>query len=86
MAVAPPSPSGETVSVSFIALTLVMTVCFLCMDDAANDGELLLPSITESVAVSPPFPVHSSPLREQSVVLRISLASVTGNMQRRWRI
>lgn len=38
-------------SVSFIALTLVMTVCFLCMEDAANDVELLLPSITESAAV-----------------------------------
>lgn len=34
--------------------------------------ELLLPSITACLAVGLPFPVNSSPLKEQSVVLEIS--------------
>lgn len=63
-----------------------MTGCFLCMVDTSHDVELLLPSITESVAIGLPFPVHSSPLREQSVVLEISLAWAIGNMQCRWQI
>lgn len=45
----------------------MMTVCLLCKVQAAHhDVELLLPSITASVAVGKPFPVHSSPLPQQS--------------------
>lgn len=47
---------------------------------------LLLLSITDSVAVCLPFPVHSSPLRKQSEVLEISLAWATGNMRCRRQI
>lgn len=43
------------------------------MVEGSHDVELLLPSITASVEVGLLFPVHSSPLREQSGLLEISL-------------
>lgn len=72
--------------IPFIGLILVMTVCFSCMVDVSNHVELLLPSITASAAADLPFPVHSSPLREQSVVLEIGLVQAIGDAQRRWLI
>lgn len=42
------------------------------MATGSHDVKLLLPSITASVAVGLPFPVNSSPLRDQSVVREIS--------------
>lgn len=75
------------ISVSlFIGLILVMTACFLCMVDVSSDGEWLRPSIAASAASDLPFPVHSSPLREQSVVLEIGVAQAPGDAQHRWLI
>lgn len=72
--------------IPFIGLILMMTVCFSCMVDVSTHVELLLPSITASAAADLPFPVHSSPLREQSVALEIGLAQAIGDTQRRWLI
>lgn len=69
--------------IPFTGLISAATACFSCGVDASNDVELLLPSVTESAAADLPFPVHSSPLREQSAALEISLAPAIGDAQRR---
>lgn len=84
--------SGKAVSrpllLDLVSVSL-MTLCILCNpmpcshQNGPHDLELLLPSITASVAVGPPFPLHSSPLRKQSAVEDTSQA--IGSMQCRWQ-